>query len=67
VVHNYDFGDDWHFITKHEEIVDDYYFGYPTLLDGAETAPPEGFGRNWSLIFELCVLNACISAVMWYN
>ena len=27
-----------------EEIVDDYYFGFPTLLDGAETAPPEDVG-----------------------
>src|SRR5665648_82463 len=42
--YNYDFGDDWHFIIKLEQIVDDYYFGYPTLLDGAETAPPEDVG-----------------------
>ncbi|WP_342509658.1 hypothetical protein [Sporosarcina sp. FSL K6-2383] len=27
-----------------EEIVDDYYFGYPTLLDGEGTAPPEDVG-----------------------
>ncbi|WNF38420.1 plasmid pRiA4b ORF-3 family protein [Bacillaceae bacterium IKA-2] len=40
----YDFGDDWHFIVKLEQIVHDYYFGYPTLLDGAETAPPEDVG-----------------------
>jgi hypothetical protein len=42
--YNYDFGDDWWFTIKLEEIVDDYYFGYPTLLDGAETAPPEDVG-----------------------
>ena len=42
--YNYDFGDDWWFIIKHEETVDDYYFGYPTLLDGAEIAPPEDVG-----------------------
>ncbi|RBP61049.1 pRiA4b ORF-3-like protein [Alkalibaculum bacchi] len=42
--YNYDFGDGWHFIVKLEEIVDDYYFGFPTLLDGAETAPPEDVG-----------------------
>ena len=42
--YNYDFGDDWHFIIKLEEIVNDYYFGYPTLLDGAEAAPPEDVG-----------------------
>src|SRR5690554_3761045 len=42
--YNYDFGDDWWFTIKLEEIVDDYYFGFPTLLDGAETAPPEDVG-----------------------
>ncbi len=42
--YNYDFGDDCWFIIKLEEIVDDYYFGFPTLLDGAETAPPEDVG-----------------------
>lgn len=42
--YKYDFGDDWNFIIKLEQIVDDYYFGYPTLLDGAETAPPEDVG-----------------------
>lgn len=40
----YDFGDYWEFKITLEEIVDDYYFGYPTLLDGAETAPPEDAG-----------------------
>lgn len=24
--------------------MEDYYFGYPALLDGAETAPPEDVG-----------------------
>ncbi len=42
--YHYDFGDDWWFKIRLEEIVDDYYFGYPTLLDGAETAPPEDVG-----------------------
>ena len=42
--YNYDFGDDWYFKIKLEQIVDDYYFGFPTLLDGAETAPPEDVG-----------------------
>ncbi len=40
----YDFNDNWQFKIKLEEIVDDYYFGYPTLLDGEETAPPEDVG-----------------------
>lgn len=42
--YNYDFGDNWWFIIKLEETVEDYYFGFPTLLDGAETAPPEDVG-----------------------
>ncbi len=40
----YDFGDDWQFNVRLENLVDDYCFGYPTLLDGAETAPPEDVG-----------------------
>lgn len=42
--YNYDFGGDWHFTIRLEETVEDYYFGYPTLLDGRETAPPEDVG-----------------------
>ena len=44
IEYNYDFGDSWQFIITLEDIVDDYYFGFPTLLDGAETAPPEDVG-----------------------
>ena len=40
----YDFGSDWRFTITLENTVDDYYFGYPTLLDGAEAAPPEDVG-----------------------
>lgn len=40
----YDFGDNWIFTIILEDIVDDYYFGFATLLDGAETAPPEDVG-----------------------
>lgn len=40
----YDFGDNWQFKIRLEDIVDDYYFGYPTLLDGEETDPPEDVG-----------------------
>ena len=42
--YNYDFGDDWRIQVVLEEVVDDYYFGYPTLLDGEGTAPPEDVG-----------------------
>ncbi len=44
IIYRYDFGDGWEFIIRLEDIVDDYYFGYPTLLDGAGTAPPEDVG-----------------------
>jgi len=44
IFYRYDFGDGWEFIIRLEDIVEDYYFGYPTLLDGAETAPPEDVG-----------------------
>ncbi|MTI80453.1 MAG: plasmid pRiA4b ORF-3 family protein [Firmicutes bacterium] len=44
IKYTYDFGDDWGFLIKLEEIVDGYRFGYPTLIDGAETAPPEDVG-----------------------
>jgi len=40
----YDYGDGWQLTIKLDEIVDDYYFGYPTLLDGAGHAPPENIG-----------------------
>lgn len=40
----YDFGDDWRILITLEDIVGDYRYGYPTLLDGAETAPPEDVG-----------------------
>lgn len=42
--YDYDFGDGWQFVVKLENVVDDYYFGFPTLLDGAKTAPPEDVG-----------------------
>ena len=44
IIYEYDFGDGWQFIVKLEKIVDDYYFGFPTLLDGANSAPPEDVG-----------------------
>ncbi|WBW96208.1 plasmid pRiA4b ORF-3 family protein [Oceanirhabdus sp. W0125-5] len=42
--YRYDFGDDWRMLITLEEIIEDYYYGYPTLIDGAETAPPEDVG-----------------------
>lgn len=40
----YDYGDGWQFIITLEKIVEDYKYGYPILIDGAETAPPEDVG-----------------------
>lgn len=40
----YDFGDSWTFRITLMEIVEDYYFGYPMLLDGEGDAPPENVG-----------------------
>ena len=42
--YTYDFGDSWNFLIVLEEIVYDYYFGYPTLLAGEGDAPPEDVG-----------------------
>lgn len=44
ITYKYDYGDNWEFLIELEEIVDDYYFGFPTLIDGANTAPPEDVG-----------------------
>lgn len=43
-IYTYDFGDDWKIHVDLEETVEDYYFGYPTLLDGEGMAPPEDAG-----------------------
>ena len=40
----YDFGDSWEMIIELEKIVEDYYFGYPTLLAMEGAAPPENIG-----------------------
>lgn len=44
LVYEYDFGDNWRIRVELEDTVEDYYFGYPTLLDGDGTAPPEDVG-----------------------
>lgn len=40
----YDFGDYWEFLIILEKTIYDYKVGYPTVVDGAETAPPEDVG-----------------------
>ncbi|WP_449355063.1 plasmid pRiA4b ORF-3 family protein [Virgibacillus natechei] len=44
VEYMYDYGDGWQFLVTLEKMLDDYHYGYPTLIDGAETAPPEDVG-----------------------
>ncbi len=54
IEYNYDYGDGWVFKIKLEKIVDDYCYGFATLLDGAESAPPEDIGglRGFSKFIE---------------
>ncbi|WP_047985473.1 plasmid pRiA4b ORF-3 family protein [Ornithinibacillus californiensis] len=42
--YTYDYGDDWRIVITLEKIIEDYYYGYPTLMDGEGTAPPEDVG-----------------------
>jgi hypothetical protein len=44
IPYTYDFGNNWEFTVTLEDIVFDYYFGYPTLLDGENASPPEDVG-----------------------
>lgn len=44
IAYTYDFGDNWNLMIELEHIVEDYSYGYPTLLDGAGTAPPKDVG-----------------------
>lgn len=44
ITYMYDYGDGWQFLITLEEVTEDYYYGYPTLVAGAETAPPEDVG-----------------------
>ncbi len=57
IKYEYDFGEGWEFLVKLEDIVDDYHFGFPTLLDGAETAPPEDVGGPYGFYEFLKIYN----------
>lgn len=57
IKYEYDFGDGWEFLIKLEDIVYDYYFGFPTLLDGGETAPPEDVGGLYGFYEFLKIYN----------
>lgn len=40
----YDFGDYWHHKIELEKIIDNYVFGYPTIIEGEGACPPEDVG-----------------------
>jgi len=40
----YDFGDDWKHHIILEDILQDYHYGYPTLIGGERNCPPEDVG-----------------------
>ncbi|GEM_PF-462041 len=44
LVYDYDHGDGWRFLIELDEVVENYHFGFPTLLDGEGEAPPEDVG-----------------------
>ena len=44
IPYTYDFGDDWRILVTLEKTIEDYHYGYPTLIDGEGTAPPEDAG-----------------------
>ncbi|RPJ95421.1 plasmid pRiA4b ORF-3 family protein [Rummeliibacillus sp. TYF005] len=44
ILYCYDFGDGWQITIKVDEVVNDYYFGFPTVLAGEGAAPPEDVG-----------------------
>jgi hypothetical protein len=37
----YDFGDNWRHKIELEKVIEDYEFGYPTILEGEGACPPE--------------------------
>ena len=44
ITYVYDFGDNWQHKIELEKIIDDYEFGYPTILEGDGACPPEDVG-----------------------
>lgn len=44
ILYCYDMGDGWQITIKVDEVVNDYYFGFPTVLAGEGAAPPEDVG-----------------------
>lgn len=44
ITYVYDFGDNWRHKIELEQVIDDYGFGYPTILEGEGACPPEDVG-----------------------
>ena len=44
ITYVYDFGDNWQHKIELEKVIDDYTFGYPTILEGEGACPPEDVG-----------------------
>jgi hypothetical protein len=44
ITYVYDFGDYWQHKIELEQVIDDYEFGYPTILEGEGACPPEDVG-----------------------
>lgn len=44
ITYVYDFGDNWQHKIELEKVIDDYEFGYPTILEGEGACPPEDVG-----------------------
>jgi len=42
--YTYDYGDHWQMLITLEDVIQDHYYGYPVLVDGEGTAPPEDVG-----------------------
>ena len=57
ITYVYDFGDNWQHKIELEKIIDDYEFGYPTILEGEGPCPPEDVGGIPGYEEFLCVWN----------
>lgn len=44
ILYSYDYGDGWEHTCELEYVINDYPYGYPTLIDGNGDAPPDDVG-----------------------
>lgn len=57
LMYTYDMGDCWRIRISLDKIVEDYYFGFPTLLEVEGIAPPENVGGADSYAEFLAIYN----------